>query len=108
MHRSCLLLLLLPLLAAYTDPALCTASTSFYSPVLLSCTTCPTNTVQSSADFTHCNCSTSFSHNPSIIGVNDSSACFSLGVPHPPPRPPTPPPPKSHPSTPSTELSLPA
>lgn len=74
-----LLLLALPLLIAYTDPSLCTSSSQFYDPVLLQCTSCPSNTGRA-GDFTYCNCSTSYYANPDVIGFNSATSCLALNA----------------------------
>ena len=81
--RSLPLLLIFALLAltnSYTDPTLCTASTQYYDPVTLTCTTCPANT-QRASDFAFCNCSNTHYDNPDVIGFNNALSCLAAPVP---------------------------
>lgn len=74
------LLFIIPLLIViltYTDPSACTGSAQFYDPVLLQCTTCPSNTIRAT-DLSFCNCSTSSYPNLDVIGFNNPSSCLAL------------------------------
>lgn len=74
--KALLTISLITIVLAYSDPATCT-TTQFYDPILLQCTTCPTNTIPT-ADPSFCNCSTSYYPNPDVIGFNYASSCLAL------------------------------